>query len=401
MLVDPTQTLSERVTSSPLKLAAEPSKRKASRKFNNELKQDGVTIDDPLLDKTKIHEQGLDTLWYRVTPEDNQKFLWTNGIMYALMFPIYFLIGLVCTLCFPRKAPTDKEMINMICNSLLCLQVSEGTKSKYCLNFTKTFLHTRDGEPIDSMKVDFDDDQIVSCEVNGKPETDRSLIMGYLFVIHVGSNHTKVHVVSANLMKYFESIKERNDPEAYAVKQNLFPEVLNTTNKLHHTLLNSPCSPLSNERPWLLYYITSKEALLAETGNWTYFTHSGLNTMKNTKLIKFLERSRRVMREELHRIGLVHLTEPLFTHTVLHSLDHIEFGKQILPLQFSIGVKGTSLCDYIGAEIFKRQFVEPILFPFNTNFIKEGKSEFWKRLYSRLSELDAEWASEINCSIMY
>ncbi|KAI3638242.1 hypothetical protein MIR68_003853 [Amoeboaphelidium protococcarum] len=382
-------------------------------------------VNDPLMSKQRLESSGYQGLVFTPSPKKIKAFNNTTGLQYTLQWPNRLIKSLFRALIF-SKMPDDRAVIGLVENTALVLLVQPNRDlvsfpdAKYLVDVPLFKVNLFDTKTqFRSFKMLFSDEKVLSFVVNGAETKDYRVMMSVLSMYGSFSHHTKIHVASSTFLNIIDEPNEnaKLTPEIREVVQKeLKPEVAMTTEALHRALLTLNFSPIASAvmdsegvyhidpqtgQSWLNYTIAERESVIEEGKNWAAFTHQGLVTMSHKPFVQWLNKARQICKEELRAIGLEHLLSSFFSHTVLHSIDHINFAIYGGPYICSYNIEDYSFKKRFKTETFKEQFITPSSWFMTPNYIKGGRSQFWKRLYKRLYELDPKRARYLNASVMY
>lgn len=253
--------------------------------------------------------------------------------MYVLLYPFRLLLAFI--LVFFQRVPVEQDVINYIMNTLLIMYVRRGDLAKYRFVISKCHLDVWRPNmapfPLRSFSIDFDDHRVVKFMLNGKPETDPSVWFSVITSYHILSAHAKTHMLGKSFMKRIQI----EDP---AKSRHVLPEVTSHTDALHHSLLNSPYSPAKAENGYNLFYTAAtRESFVPELYNWEDLTHEGISVCADKPFMRYLIRARGALLRQLRDIDLGHLVDPMFSHTILHAIDHVQTARWSEGLQVALG----------------------------------------------------------------
>lgn len=315
--------------------------------------------------------------------------------MYLISLPYRFFHAIVNVLFMARKI-TESDILEIITSTMLSVAVNKDEEGLYYIKIDDCRVETDFPKTlVKSFYISFNEHSIIHCSVNGETTTDLDLIFGWIANYIAISHHSKIHIVGANFIRQLE----RDAPE---VQEHFLPDVTKITTGLHYFLMDTFVSPLTWFANRFMFYGCWKQSTCnEEMGNWSAFTHAGIVHMRHTRLMGFLWKARTIIREELREIGLADLTEQVFAHTVMHSLDHYTLYKIASKVDFSLFLGNMSVLNRFRSQFFLNQFVQETLNPFCTNKMSASNSKLFQRIYIRMREVDAEYADVVCCSIMY
>ncbi|KAI8486267.1 hypothetical protein Bbelb_359830 [Branchiostoma belcheri] len=104
---------------------------------------------------------------------------------------------------------------------------------------------------------------------------------------------------------------------------------------------------------------------------------------------------------ERHKID-PKLLDPLFNHTIVHSLDH-DASSGWLMLRFSLHPWGTKCSMYqaFNTSMFRILITLPNLNPLAPNTIRSINKPFYQDLYRELRKIDRKMADAVTASVMF
>ncbi len=375
-----------------------------------------------------------------------------------ILFPIRCLYALYLVL-FVERLTTDHDVITYILNSTLALLVKAKPDDKnahrannsYVIHVSRCLIDMKrrsfwplfepddddddenEDQPqkksmmmmmkkkkslssftITSFRIEFQVDQkhqqhkIRLCEVtvNGHmfSTTEPRVILSILWCYHIFSLHTKSHVMSHFFLRQVEvESKKPLSENKYAA---LLPDILATTDALHHALLCSPFSVLehAHSSAWNPLISNTRDALTEESCNWSDFSHSGLTLLQPySPFLTFLAAARNILRQELVNVGIEDqfTLDMLFSHTILHAVDHVVAQTTLHGIHLSLLPDDFSILTRWRSRTFSLHITAPTLHPWYSNLISHSANPFFQNLFSKLSSVDADLANVVTASIMY
>ena len=337
--------------------------------------------------------------WFLQTPWRVFKFIWVV---------IYNLIAIV----FWLQEPSDRDIIKFIEMTTLgmLLRLVDGDEPVYLLEVKRCHLRLTTGK-IENFSVVYakpklGEPEIKSFTLNGRERQGQQLIMSVVFSYLGTAMHTKSHLFSNSLAEYI--IDNKLDI--------LMPSTI-TSRPLHMGLLHSPMSVITEQRGWYYdligrFYVhpTLRPSCLEESRNLSVLeAHPDRVRSEESPspYIRYLASARVALQQVMDRHDLpANLTTPLFNHMIVHSTEHVN---EWLYAQFRYGcILEDRPCTTM--EAFRTMslialFCKPTTNPIFTNKIRYINNSFYKELYGKLKQLDAQFgfdfADEVNASIMY
>ena len=330
------------------------------------------------------------------------KFFWS--VAYTILLMMFWL-----------RSPTDRDIVRYMEGTVLGLLISRVSDQDdtYSLDVDECHLQGSLGR-ITSFHVvytkrrhlDTETSRIISFVLNGTERYDRHQMMGVLFCYHTTSIHTKCHLYANSLTEYIINNK----------LEILMPST-HTSLPLHHGLVHSAMSPVTESTGWYYYLVgrlymhpSLRSSVLKEVKNLSTLKGHANHTLREEAspsiYIQYLKAARCALKACMHHHNIpMHLLEALFNSTIVHSTDHAAYKLPRFWCSFVIGDARCTKLNVFRTTCFNTLFAKPTLNPFFTNKICHMTNPFYKEVYERLKSLDAQYgmsyADMITASLMY
>mmetsp|Transcript_11378 Transcript_11378/g.19736 ORF Transcript_11378/g.19736 Transcript_11378/m.19736 type:complete len:372 (-) Transcript_11378:324-1439(-) len=356
----------------------------------------------------------------------------TQGAWYLFKLP--FVCAYAGWMTLFLRAANEKDLVKFIENTSLVLitrpvnqdnyeEATDSTRRYYCIDEKKLniwyrscygakpvcvdevyIVYSRDGKE----EVDGYDNASFHCFlVDGNHIMCPGMQLSILEILGYTVTHPASHMFSNDLI--FHLIETHN----VGKETDLTPST-HTTLELHRGLIASSTSPLFicpfgvvfpgaiSATPHSLLMATQRtndSGMLARIGH-----HPHTIGSIRSPFVQFLLKSRRVFAKCMKTHGIAsELLEPLWLHTVVHSVDHYQFFKLGMFQHSSLpeALERASSWQIFICNSWRVMFERPHLNPLTDNRIKNIHMPFYKDLYIGLAKLDLELADQVTASVMY
>ncbi|XP_019632431.1 PREDICTED: uncharacterized protein LOC109476046 [Branchiostoma belcheri] len=340
---------------------------------------------------------------------------WTPSVQhlfwrhYLLQSPMYFIRWIYVALyslylLFVMRAPTDRDIVGYIENTTMAMLIrpaTDGKSGEYEVTVKYCKLRASGGYRLKNMSLRYkkskSDVRVLCFTRNGVKINNRCQIFSTIFFYHGHSLHTKSHLFSNGLVRHIV------DNDIKTLRESTYTSI-----PLHYALLHSSVSVLGNVSRYLGYGSACiRESVVEESRNMSAL--SGHQAMEHWNLhgrdsfAGRLFRSRQALQivMERHKID-PKLLDPLFNHTIVHSLDH-DASTGWLMLRFSLHPWDTECSMYqaFNTSMFRILITLPNLNPLAPNTIRSINKPFYQDLYRELRKIDPKMADAVTASVMF
>ena len=252
-------------------------------------------------------------------------FKWIWSVLYSLLLMVFL------------RTPTDQDILKYVENTLLSMLVrvsKDCMAEEYVLEVKDCKLRLTGGYELRQMRLVYRKmhrkDQSVTYQIisffrNDEPLEDHQQIFATIFLYHIVSLHTKCHLHANGLTRHIL----RNN--IAALKESSYVSL-----PLHRSLLHSSYSPLqrdpmANSVSKALGYILPvlQDSVVEETKNVSSMKgHRYAQRWQRLDFPKKIYQSRLALKRCVERHGISdRLVTPLFTSTIVHTVEHYSMYK--------------------------------------------------------------------------
>jgi hypothetical protein len=325
-------------------------------------------------------------------------------------YPVLFFRQINLYIQFPYKYVTrvpikDSDIFNVITlNSLILLTHIDETGNNLTFSLDQSTFPEFIDRPnvnIKTLNIVFEiqTKKIVYAGSSKGPITDNEIIMYSLIEIVGNYVHTDVHI-------YAEMCAGQIEYNGIDIlKSSMY-----FTRALHNALLNGKTSPLSETSSFRFTTEESKKygvKMHATNPTLVYFYD---DRKKQFPYYKWYVESRKVTYDLIKKYNIATnlkndvsqetFSENFFRGTVVHAPDHYGLYEALKNIIYSQMNKNT-IGSYWTGHVFINFWLKPVNNIFNSERIRDEKSQFYQELYKEICTIDKKRADQMMCSTSF